>query len=244
MLSIENFSGLLTAIVRENLESVDYERIVKCSGLWIKPEADNFWVDTTLDIPHLQILYVANCRQRILDMVSLDSLKNLEKLLVVNTENGMKDFQTLGKSHKLKAIMIRRQKLTSESVEWIAQQSKISSIALTDVDASDMTISQLQCREQLKRLDLFRTDVTFTHSELFSGPFSKVKYLDISGTNVSGLSVSIIKELFPSLEELNLEDTQLSFSHLQDIAAWEGLLRLNSNTPELDFDRRQNGFWD
>ncbi len=212
--------------------------------LCLTPESGDFEVQTPLHLPRLRTLCVAKCRQPLLAMIGKDTLAGLRTLLVADAAGSLTDILRLGELRGLEDLMIRQQQLEDDAINWICRQETIRSLSLTDTNVSDSVISMLGCKCTLRRLDLFRSAVSFQDKRLCNDVFPAVRSLDVSGTKVSGASVEIIRFVFPQLERLLAHETELAESDIRSIAAWDGLRVLSTDTPGIDFDNHGSDFWD
>lgn len=243
MIEFCTINGLRTAIVDGCIDDSDVGRIAKVESLWLTPETTDFEVKAPLQVRHLRILYIQRCRQPLFELVRKECLARLRTLIVWEAAESLVGVWELGELPELKTLKIRGQELESQVVDWICRQKTIDTLDLMETNASDSLIARLGCKEHLKWLDLMRSDVSFSQPEVLDEPFPLVSSLDVSETSVSSNSIATIKFLFPRLGRFLAEHTQLRDVDVKEIASWEGLKILATNTPGVDFDKHGHRFW-
>lgn len=244
MIDLTTMNGAQAAIVRECLDQSDVGYLAGVETLWLTPETDKFILTHAIRVPRLRTLYVAECHQPLLEMVERESLLNITTLVVAGAPAVLTGILELGCLAELKTLKIRRQELRTELIEWVSEQHSLVSLALTDTNACDEVVASLSCSGHLRQLDLFRSDVSLCSAKLSGCLFSMVRSLDVSETKVSGDSIKTLRTLFPHIERLVAQCTRLRDIDLRQIAEWEGLVILDTNTPEVDFDRHGDDFWE
>ena len=244
MIEIDTIGEVKTAIVSNCKRLNGNELPLDIESLWLTPESNDFVLENSVRLDQLKVLYIANCNQPLLELVDKSSVMRLESLLVAQAPSCLTDVEILAELPKLKSLKIREQSVNSESVDWLCQQTQLTSLALTDTDVDDSVIARLGCKETLRRLDLFRSEVSFDSVQLYGALFPSNRSLDIQGTGVSGSSVEIIGRMFPNLERLLAEETNLSVADVGEIASWEKLKVLSTGHPDIDFDHHGDPFWD
>lgn len=244
MMETKIVDGKLMASVTGQLEGADLDRLLDVEILEFKPEAADFQLDAPLHLPNLQMLNIASSRQPILEVIGSTSLMGLRYLVVVDGSIALEGIRKLGILPKLEHLFIRHQRLNDESVDWICRQKRIKELALTDTNFSDSMVAKLDCKNFLRKLDLFRSVVSFSDRQIFGEKFPFVRSLDVAETGVSGKSIETIQWLFPQLERFLAEKNQLSDADVRKLATWTKLKVLQTNTPDVDFDFHGQIIWD
>jgi hypothetical protein len=241
---IKLIDGKRTAILRSSPSAAEVDIICVADSLWVKPIAEDCLIGEPLSMPNIRQLYLAKCCQSLRQILTRDTLAKLHSLLISESDLALFEVEDVGCLPNLESLYIRRQYIEDDGFRWIGRQKNCLSLALTDTNATDDKLAMLECHAVLRRLDIFRTEVTFSGLSEFANQFPGVRSLDISETPVSSLTVATLRQLFPRLERLIAQRTDLTEFDLKQIASWPTLKVLDTGVPEIDFDYHNDPFWD
>jgi hypothetical protein len=181
--------------------------------------------------------------QSLHDVLDVLTLKQLRSVVIVNSSRCLDELCSLGQLPGLKVLKMRGFTLTELAASWVSKQVGLQALALTETPIGDQMLANLQCRESLHRLDVFRSCVTLASQELSDVVFPRVFSFDVSETRVNSQSVATLLRCFPNVQRLILNNTGLAKSDLQRIALLESLQVLVSDFEEFQFSRLQGDFW-
>lgn len=233
----------LAASVTREPNAVEQHRMVEVEALNVTPESAGMRFKAPLRLPKLRQLVLRNCQQSLLEMLTIDSLKQLDYLILYHSPDNLVDVVRIQDFPELKKLTVRQQFLDAVSKEWICRHQNLTHLALPETNACDATIQNLNCKQTLQRLDLFRSEVVLEDQQLRQSVFPELSSLDVSETRVSGASIEIIHMLFPRLGRLLAEQTSLTEVDVRQISLWKGLKILSTGHPAVDFDHHQQTFW-
>lgn len=246
MINLDVVDGLRTAVVNEweAIEKLDASTHGEVESLWLTLESGVPEFCEVLSMPRLQVLYIANCDQRLARMFDQRTLGSLRSLVVAESTGCLVGFELLAKTAPLEKLKIRDQSLLDDEVIGIQHLHHLVSLGVTHVPITDEFLVGLKCCLTLRRLDIYGTLVDMKIDGLSQMQFKAVRSLDVSGTRVDTDSVSLILQLFPLLERLIAHDVSFTDRDLRRIAQWPHLKVLDTGTSKWDFDQHQDSFWD
>lgn len=187
-----------------------------------------------ISIPNIRYLSVAKTD---VDPNTFFALRNPVHIVFVDSELSTNQYLRSANICSVESFGVRKQKLDDDVTHWI-QESRISSLSITDTDADDSTLKGICDKSGLISLSLFRNEFTFHPSDWADVKFPKVRYLDVSGTQVTDESLQTIATSFPSLVQLIAKEANISRSAVEQFRHQAGSLKiLSTDYEDLDLGK-------
>lgn len=158
-----------------------------------------------------------------------DNLKNLNISAVNVTSNGM---NLIGKIHSLETLNLSRNMLISnEDIKKLSNLSHLKSLDLRQTNVTSVGLKYLNTLVLLENLNL-NNSTTFG-PRIFAGTVDQLKslkslkFLGLMGSEMTDNDVKNILENFKALEELNLQNTNITNNCMDDLKKIKNLTSLN-----------------